>query len=102
MLNDEEVEDFGGLESSLTWIEDAGTGAEEQLAPQASPGEDPATATAPTDEDPAAAAAPVIPDLQRGEVEVILFVIFPHSGDALWEFGICGKHSPVRQYNFFG
>jgi hypothetical protein len=40
---------------------------------------------------------PVIPDLQRGEVEVILFVLFPHSGDALWEFGICGKHSPVRQ-----
>jgi hypothetical protein len=39
----------------------------------------------------------VIPGLQRGEVEVILFVIFPHSGDALWEFGICGKHSPIRQ-----
>jgi hypothetical protein len=39
----------------------------------------------------------VIPGLQRGEVEVILFVLFPHSGDALWEFGICGKHSPVRQ-----
>ena len=29
----------------------------------------------------------VIPGLQRGEVEVILFVLFPHSGDALWEFG---------------
>jgi hypothetical protein len=43
----------------------------------------------------------VVPGLQR-EVEVILFVIFPHSGDALWEFGIYGKHSPVRQYNFFG
>jgi hypothetical protein len=27
----------------------------------------------------------VIPGLQR-EVEVILFVLFPHSGDALWEF----------------
>jgi hypothetical protein len=39
----------------------------------------------------------VIPGLQRGEVEVILFVLFPHSGDALWEFGICGKYSPVRQ-----
>jgi hypothetical protein len=39
----------------------------------------------------------VIPGLQRGEVEVIIFVLFPHSGDALWEFGICGKHSPVRQ-----
>jgi hypothetical protein len=44
----------------------------------------------------------MIPGLQRGEVEVILFVLFPHSGDALWEFGICGKHSPVRQYKFFG
>jgi hypothetical protein len=42
MLNDEEVEDFGGLESSLTRTEDAGTGAEEQSAPQAGPGEDPA------------------------------------------------------------
>jgi hypothetical protein len=39
----------------------------------------------------------VIPGLQRGEVDVILFVLFPHSGDALWEFGICGKYSPVRQ-----
>jgi hypothetical protein len=39
----------------------------------------------------------VIPGLQRGEVEVILFDLFPHSGDALWEFGICGKYSPVRQ-----
>jgi hypothetical protein len=44
----------------------------------------------------------VIPGLQRGEVEVILFVLFPHSGDALWEFRICGKYLPVRQYNFFG
>jgi hypothetical protein len=39
----------------------------------------------------------VIPGLQRGEVEVIIFVLFPHSGNALWEFGICGKYSPVRQ-----
>jgi hypothetical protein len=39
----------------------------------------------------------VIPGLQRGEVEVILFVLFPHSGDALWEFGICGKYSPLIQ-----
>jgi hypothetical protein len=39
----------------------------------------------------------VIPGLQRGEVEVILFVLFPHSGDALWEFRIYGKYSPVRQ-----
>jgi hypothetical protein len=58
MLNDEEVEDFGGLESSLTRTEDAVTGDEEQLAPQADLGEDPATVTAPAGEDPAAAAAP--------------------------------------------
>jgi hypothetical protein len=42
MLNDEEVEDFDDLESSLTWTEDAGMGAEEQSAPQAAPSEDPA------------------------------------------------------------
>eukprot|EP00267_Zea_mays_P047690 XP_020400174.1 uncharacterized protein LOC103639930 [Zea mays] len=58
MLNNEEVEDFGGLESSLTRTEDAGTGAEEQLAPQAGPREDPAAEAAPTGEDPAAAVAP--------------------------------------------
>jgi hypothetical protein len=46
-FNDEEVEDFGGLESSLTQTEDAGTGAEEQSVPQAGPGEDPTTMTAP-------------------------------------------------------
>jgi hypothetical protein len=58
MLNDEEVEDFGSLESSLTRTEDMATGAEEQSAPQAGPGEDPTTAAAPAGEDPAAAAAP--------------------------------------------
>jgi hypothetical protein len=57
MLNDEEVEDFGGLESSMTRTEGAGTGAEEQ-APQAGPGKDPAAAAAPDGEDSAAAAAP--------------------------------------------
>jgi hypothetical protein len=42
----------------------------------------------------------VIPGLQRGEVEVILFVLFPHSGDALWEFGICGKTFTCKTVEF--
>jgi hypothetical protein len=58
MLNDEEVEDFGGLQSSLTWTEGTGTGAEEQSVPQAGPGKDPAAAAALAGEDSAAAAAP--------------------------------------------
>ena len=58
MLNEEEVEDFGGLESSVTRAEDARTGAEEQSVPQADPGGDPAAAAAPAGKDPAAAAAP--------------------------------------------
>jgi hypothetical protein len=47
MPNDEDVEDFGGLESSLTRTEDAGTGAEVHSAPQAGPSEDPTVAAAP-------------------------------------------------------
>jgi hypothetical protein len=69
MMNDEEVEDFNALESSVTRAEDARTGAEEQPAPQADPsedpveeampaGRDPATVAAPTGEDPPVAAAP--------------------------------------------
>jgi hypothetical protein len=45
-LNDEEGEDFGGLESSLTQTEGVGTGVEEQSVPQAGPGKDPAAAAA--------------------------------------------------------
>jgi hypothetical protein len=41
----------------------------------------------------------VIPGLQRREVEVILSLFFL-SGDALWGFGIFGKHSPVGQWIF--
>jgi hypothetical protein len=41
MANDEEVDDFGGLESSVTRTEDARTGVE-QPATQTDPGEDPA------------------------------------------------------------
>ena len=58
MLNDEGVEDFGGLESSVTRAEDARTGAKEQPTPQADPGGDPAAAVVPAGEEPAAAAAP--------------------------------------------
>jgi hypothetical protein len=58
MMNDEEVEDFGGLESSMTRAEDARTGTEEQSAPQADPCGDPAAAVVPAGGDPAAAAAP--------------------------------------------
>jgi hypothetical protein len=28
---------------------------------------------------------------------LFFFCIFSHLGDALWGFGICRKHSPVRQ-----
>jgi hypothetical protein len=48
MLNDEEVEDIIGLESSVTQTEDTRTGAEEQPAPQADRGGDPAAAVAPS------------------------------------------------------
>ena len=58
MMNDEEVDDFGGLESSVTRAEDARTGAEEQPAPQVDLGGHPAAAAAPASGDPAAASAP--------------------------------------------
>jgi hypothetical protein len=62
MMNDEEVEDFGGLESSVTRAEDARTGAEEQPAPQADPGGDPAATAVPAGGDPAATVAPACED----------------------------------------
>jgi hypothetical protein len=62
MMNDEEVDDFGGLESSVTRAEDARTGVKEQPAPQAGPGGDPAAAAVPANEDPTAAAAPASED----------------------------------------
>jgi hypothetical protein len=69
MMNDEEVKDFGGLESSVTRAEDARTRAEEQPVPRTDPGGDPtavaalasgdhAAAAAATGKDPAADAAP--------------------------------------------
>jgi hypothetical protein len=63
-MNDEEVEDFGGLESSITRTEGMETGAEGHSVPQAGPGEDSTSAAAPADEDHAAAATP----LQVGRV----------------------------------
>jgi hypothetical protein len=58
MINDEEVEDFGSLESSMTQTEGTETRAEGHSAPQAGPSEDPTAATALVGEDSAAAAAP--------------------------------------------
>jgi hypothetical protein len=69
MANNEEVDDFGGLESSVTRAKDARTGVGEQPAPHAGPGEDPEAAAVPAgkdtpaalaqaDEDPAAPPAP--------------------------------------------
>jgi hypothetical protein len=57
-MNDEEVDDFGGLEILLTQAEDARMGVEEQPAPQTDPGGDSAAAAASTREDAPAAAAP--------------------------------------------
>jgi hypothetical protein len=70
MANDEEVDDFGGLESSGTRAEDVRTGVGEQPAPPTGAGEDPAAAAVPDGEDtpvapaqaaedPAAPAAPL-------------------------------------------
>jgi hypothetical protein len=46
MMNEEQVEDFGGLDSSMTWTDGVEAGAEGHSVPQASPGEDPAAASA--------------------------------------------------------
>jgi hypothetical protein len=70
MANDEEVDDFGGLESSVTWVEDVRMEAGEQPTPPTGPHEDhvaeavlpcedaPALATTAT-EDPAVPIAPL-------------------------------------------
>jgi hypothetical protein len=62
MTNDEEVEDFGGLESSGTRAEDARTRVGEQPTPPASPGEDPMAATVPAGEDTPAVPAQAAED----------------------------------------
>ena len=57
MANDEEVDDFRGLDSSVTRVEDVRKEAREQPAPLTSPREDHATAAAlPCEDAPATAA----------------------------------------------
>jgi hypothetical protein len=57
MANDEEVDDFRGLESSETQAEDVKTEAREQPAPPTGPREDPAAETILPSEDAPATAA---------------------------------------------
>jgi hypothetical protein len=47
MMNEEEVKDFAGLDSSMIRTDGAKAGAKGRLAPQAGPVEDPAAASAP-------------------------------------------------------
>jgi hypothetical protein len=62
MANDEEVDDFGGLESSVTRAEAVRTEAGEQPAPLTSPCEDPAAPAVLVGEDPPAMAASAAED----------------------------------------
>jgi hypothetical protein len=62
MSNDEEVDDFGGLESMVPLAKDARAGIGEELAPPTGVGEDPVAATAPPGEDTLVAAAPAAED----------------------------------------
>jgi hypothetical protein len=62
MANDEEVDDFGGLESTMPLAEDARAGIGEQPAPPTGVGEDPVAAVTPSSEDTSAAAAPAAED----------------------------------------
>ena len=58
MANDEEVGDFGGLDSTEPLAEDARAGIGERPAPATGVGEDPVAAAAPAGGDTLAAAAP--------------------------------------------
>ena len=62
MANDEEVNDFGGLDSTEPLEEDARAGIGERPAPTTGVGEDPVAAAAPASEDTSAAAAPAAED----------------------------------------
>jgi hypothetical protein len=62
MANDKEVNNFGGLESSVTWAEDVRMEVGEQPAPLTGPCEDPAATAVPAGEDPPATAAPAAED----------------------------------------
>jgi hypothetical protein len=57
MANDEGVNDFGGLESTVPLAEDAWAGIGEQPASPTGAGEDPVASIAPSGEDTLAAAA---------------------------------------------
>jgi hypothetical protein len=62
MANDEEVDDFGGLESLVTWVEDVRMEAGEQPTPPTGPREDPAVETVLPSEDAPASAATATED----------------------------------------
>ena len=62
MVNDDEVEDFGGLGGANPLVEGARAGAEDQPAPSTGVGEDNPVATAALPEDASGAAAPVSED----------------------------------------
>jgi hypothetical protein len=62
MANDEEVDDFGGLESSVTRAEDVRTEAGEQPAPLTGPREDPTAVAVLPGEDALATAATATKD----------------------------------------
>jgi hypothetical protein len=62
MANDEEVDDFGGLESTVPPAEDAKVGIGEQSVPPTGAGEDPMVATMPPGEDTSVVAAPAAED----------------------------------------
>jgi hypothetical protein len=61
-VNDEEVDDFRGLESLVPLAEDARAGIGEQPAPSTSPGEDPTAAAASAREDTSVAAVSAAED----------------------------------------
>jgi hypothetical protein len=81
MANDEEVDDFGDLESSVTRAEDVRTEAGEQPAPPAGPREDPVAETVLHGEDAPSVAAtatedPAVPTVLRrwrGRVRGVVF-----------------------------
>jgi hypothetical protein len=62
MANDEEVDDLGGLESTMPLAEDARTGIGEQRAPPTGASEDDPVAAAVLREDTSVAAAPAAED----------------------------------------
>jgi hypothetical protein len=61
MENDEEVKDFGGLESTTPLAEDARNGIGQQSVSSTGAGEDPIAAAAPPGEDTSVVAAPALP-----------------------------------------